>query len=368
MAIGNFHLQKFDDASKVKLHIFEYYTKEWLPVYLHNSYIDNIIILDLFCGPGVDIEDNAGSPVRILDVLKTYERDIIKVCKKISLYFNDSDAEKVCALKERICISDYANCEYRIDNADFIIHQLLPEFNNKNTATLLILDPTGLQIPVDTIRTISNISNLDYILYFPASFIYRFKDNDSFVKKLPGISSVDILNPWNTIDAFRKYIHSNCTPRNKKYYVGSFGVKKENKGKSISGIIFGSNSPRGLEKFITAAWQSDPVDGSGLHALMNINTRNIKLPISFLHGMSTKKKLQFDNELKQKILARELVTNEDVFHFSLEHQFPSNYVRKIIKQMIMDGLLQNDIQKFHLTYRSIFQQKNIIPIKLHDKI
>lgn len=51
---------QFDEATLLKLDIFRRCFREWLPVFLHNPFITNIIIYDLFAGSGKDIVGNRG--------------------------------------------------------------------------------------------------------------------------------------------------------------------------------------------------------------------------------------------------------------------------------------------------------------------
>lgn len=50
----------FDEKTLLKLDIFQECFKEWLPVFIHNSFIDEIYVLDLFSGSGTDTEGNYG--------------------------------------------------------------------------------------------------------------------------------------------------------------------------------------------------------------------------------------------------------------------------------------------------------------------
>ena len=64
------HRHPFDEGTITKLEIFEAYTKEWLPVFVMSSY-QHIYIFDLFAGTGRDQKGVAGSPVWILQQIKS---------------------------------------------------------------------------------------------------------------------------------------------------------------------------------------------------------------------------------------------------------------------------------------------------------
>ncbi|MDW7772116.1 MAG: three-Cys-motif partner protein TcmP [Desulfobulbaceae bacterium] len=72
------HTRCFDDGTKTKLDIFGKYLEEWLPVFIHNQYCDNVTICDFFAGPGPgsDSKGNPGSPLIILEVIKKFSNQI----------------------------------------------------------------------------------------------------------------------------------------------------------------------------------------------------------------------------------------------------------------------------------------------------
>ncbi|MDI5887668.1 hypothetical protein [Flavobacterium yafengii] len=60
----------FDYATKIKLEIFRESFKEWLPVFIHNPYVEKRFIYDFFAGSGMDSDMNYGSPLILLDEAK----------------------------------------------------------------------------------------------------------------------------------------------------------------------------------------------------------------------------------------------------------------------------------------------------------
>jgi hypothetical protein len=49
-----FHDKPFDEATLTKLHLFEMYAREWLPVFLSRRIRADVHLFDFFAGPGPD--------------------------------------------------------------------------------------------------------------------------------------------------------------------------------------------------------------------------------------------------------------------------------------------------------------------------
>jgi len=84
--INNFFYRKFDELTMTKLFIFEKYVENWIPVFLKQK-VDCIYIFDFFAGIGYDSQNNPGSPIRIINQIKSYQSIIYNT--KIILFFNE---------------------------------------------------------------------------------------------------------------------------------------------------------------------------------------------------------------------------------------------------------------------------------------
>lgn len=93
----DFYHGKFNDATLVKLMIFRRYIRSWLPVFMTDSKsgyghsLERINIYDFFSGPGVDGENNPGSPLIIQDEVKKFceTRSSMKTQTPVRMIFND---------------------------------------------------------------------------------------------------------------------------------------------------------------------------------------------------------------------------------------------------------------------------------------
>ena len=99
----------FDEGTLAKLEIFQKYIEAWLPAFIMSSFSKPIQVFDLFAGSGYDKNGVPGSPIRILGVLNKHRGILQKAGKKIKLFLNDSDSEKVAKLQLNITEKIKAN-------------------------------------------------------------------------------------------------------------------------------------------------------------------------------------------------------------------------------------------------------------------
>lgn len=363
-----FHGTPFDDASLIKLELFSNYFKEWLPVFIHNNYVNKILVLDLFCGPGRDSENNEGSPLKLISVAQEFEDSIRKHNKNIEFVFNDIKQDKIRILVEEVkkLNVDYISYKFESKCGKELLFDLKNEMSNSSTAVLAVLDQTGINIAPEDIRKINKIKYFDYLLYYPAGHIYRFQETKEFTEKFSGIENHDMNRQWDAIDTIKSLIKKNCDADKHKHYIGTFGIKKKNKGHGLSGIIFGSNNPLGLEKFLRASWNEDPVDGSGLYCMFSDIT-NKKAPALPITRISVKHET-FKNNIIDNILKKVLRTNKDIYFYTIENYFLPEHAVRIIKDLIKNKIVLNKSRELYISYSSIFKTKKTIQIILNDNI
>src|SRR4051812_21054811 len=102
-----FHDKPYDEGTLAKLRIFELYAQEWIPVFLSREkppFSGGVHIFDFFCGPGTDSTGTPGSPLRILNQLRSYYQKPLAGWNKVSIvvHFHDADARKVKKLEETV--------------------------------------------------------------------------------------------------------------------------------------------------------------------------------------------------------------------------------------------------------------------------
>jgi len=94
----DFHDKPYDAGTIAKLRVFEFYTQEWIPVFISQPQpkFTEMHIFDFFSGPGTDSEGVHGSPLRILAQLRRYYDKGMAGWSRINIvaHLFDEDQEK----------------------------------------------------------------------------------------------------------------------------------------------------------------------------------------------------------------------------------------------------------------------------------
>ena len=169
----------FDEATILKLNIFGECFKEWLPVFIHDRYTDQVHIFDFFAGSGKDANNIFGSPIILLEEAKGDSKMYCtQARKKIIFNFNDNINKKSIALEKNV--NDFIsscqrenNCdkcayEYKIINKDFRVLFEDPEtqivLKNKSYGKFILLDQYGFkEIDNDIFQQLVQFPKTDFI-------------------------------------------------------------------------------------------------------------------------------------------------------------------------------------------------------------
>ncbi|MBI5475328.1 MAG: three-Cys-motif partner protein TcmP [Ignavibacteriales bacterium] len=351
------HDLPFDEGTKAKLKIFSDYIKSWLPVFLASKITswENINIFDFFAGPGADVTGYNGTPIIIINELSSYFKYFEKKRINLHLYFNEFNQNKFSLLNKKIEQLESNNkfpYKISIDNLDFkeAFEKHYTAMKLDNTANLILLDQSGIKhITPEIFQQIVNLKTTDFLFFISSSTIRRFSELDT-IKQYIDVSKekVEATEYFKTHQLILEYYQS-LLPSSRSYYLAPFSIKK---GANIYGLIFGSGHVLGIEKFLSACWKADPDRGE---ANFDIDKENI-LPnqLSLFTGkvQQPKKVDVFENELRNRILDKRIVTDENIYLFTITMGFLPKHARKVLKFMIKDGkikkknfLLGSDIVK-----------------------
>ena len=316
------HRHPFDEGTITKLEIFEAYTKEWLPVFVMSPH-QHICIFDLFAGTGRDQKGVAGSPIRILQQINGLLSEIISRGKHVCLWLNEYDHTKYELLLkscqefigEHSQLKDAADkdiVKIKYTNLDFAV--LFPQISGiiKRFPSLVFLDQNGIKFLSDQyFQELVSTSTVDFLYFVSSSYFFRFGERPEFMMNVQIDMQRAKENPYKFIhrsllEQFREKIPADS---NVKLY--PFSIKK---GRNIYGIIFGASHPLAVEKFLTTAWKWNTVNGE---ANFDIDDDVAKAQLSLFDEKRPTKKEAFANLLREKQLKKELLTNEDVYLFTL---------------------------------------------------
>jgi len=259
------HSKTFTEGTQLKLDVFRRYIREWVSVFMTDSpkliHLAQINIFDFFSGPGVDGSGNPGSPLIIIDEIKKYckSRGVLKSNKKIQMYFNDFNKEKIKTLRIEVpkvsCNQNCCKVEVTSKPFDVIFEEYLPLMRNGKSANLVIMDQFGISdVTPEVIQRLADCASTDVLFFIPSSHIHRFQKHPAFANKIDlGAHNLDHFTIHRHVcDYFREKISD------RKYYLAPFSIKD---GRKIHGIIFGSGKLYGLEKFLNVCWAIDSTTG-----------------------------------------------------------------------------------------------------------
>jgi len=345
MGTHDLHLEAFDEGTKEKLAIYSMYLLEFLLVFLH-ARIPRIQIFDFFAGPGRDPIGEPGSPLLALGCVdKALAAARRPNVPEIRLFFNELSKRK--SHKLEACLSENnprSGVTIETDCKDFMesFEEQYPTM--PGCANLVFIDQNGVKHMTRAIfEKLVRLPKTDVIFFVSSSAANRFRNLPEIQDYLPLTDEdrerITSTNAHRIVSsAYRRWIPFGLT-----YYLGSFSIKKQ---ANVYGLVFGSGHPRGIEKFLQIAWKH------GGDANFDVDEDHID-PIapSLFDDMNKRKKVQrFQDELKRRILSREVVSNLQVLIFSLENGCLASHAKEGLQEMVRDGILPN--QSFAVSYKA----------------
>jgi len=341
-----FHDRRFDASTQLKLEIFRGYIQEWLPVFLSRKSRNAVRIYDFFCGPGTDLEGASGSPLVIEKELMAYLNDPGTPKAggvDLSLYFNDAERTKVDALRERLR-DQMDSRPFRVEYSSLSFREALeaqlPFLERRDTAALVLLDQCGVsQITESIFHTLIRCPTTDVLFFISSDNIRRFANEPPIRKYFPQLSADSIKLIPNTdvhrficLEYYRKMI-----PNDVEYYVWPFSIKKDS-SRNIYGLIFGSGSLFGLDKFLRVCWREDQITGEANYNIDgDYNWGQDSLPFE---DYSSPRKLEAFKANLEEFLKGKKRTNKEIYRFTLEAGFLPTHANSHLTKLQQDGRLE----------------------------
>lgn len=354
------HKIRFDEGTKIKLYILREYFKEWLPVFLkgRQQHWDKILIYDFFAGEGTDVDGQLGSPLILLNELKSYCKEMAQRKLFCKLILNEFDASKFKKLQNNVrsflsecrksqgcpkCNSEGCIFTLSIENKDFKdfflgIYNLISK--NPNLPRFMFLDQYGIkQITEDVFRKLVKLKRTDFIFFISSSYASRFAEIPEFKRYLKlSRQQFDINKPYHCHRVIFEY-YKQLIPSDSEYFLAPFSIRK---GSNVYGLIFGTNHTLGMEKFLNIGWRINQQTGDANFDIDNeyINLHQPKLFSEF----DVPNKLQlFKKELRNKILDRIILTNKQVYNFTFEMGCLPKHANEEIRKLQKEGKILNDL-------------------------
>jgi len=348
-----FHIQPFDEGTLVKLELLKLYIRSWLHVFISAKEVfwKDIYIYDFFSGAGTDSKGKPGSPLIILNELRGHCPAIIEKGLKVRLLFNEPKSDVLDNLKKKV--SDFfvecrAKSEFQCcdkcstdDNCPFIVKieqnefkplflEIYPYMERKpSLPRFMFLDQFGIkEITENIFKKLTSLNRTDFLFFISSSFVRRFSELEEFSQYLKvEKEDFDESRPGHCHRIILEYYKKMV--KNPDYYLAPFSIRKV---ANIYGLIFGSNNPRGMEKFLDAAWAIDKNTGEA-----NFNIDNDKIidgQLSIFPDENKIKKVDlFERNLLQWLTEEER-TNEEIYFFTLSSGMRKTHAMDILRKNV----------------------------------
>ncbi|MCR4664140.1 MAG: three-Cys-motif partner protein TcmP [Paludibacteraceae bacterium] len=372
MGVKDLHRKPFDDGTNCKLDIFETYTQEWLPVPIMSKYFKACCIYDLFAGPGYDLSNKKGSPIRILSQILLQSQNILNTQTKVGLWFNEADKAKYNLLVENC--NKFVELEPQLKQLkelnllkikysqsrfeDIFDSQILPAL--QKCPSLLFLDQNGIK-HLNKFEKLVGIKHLDFLYFVSSSYYARFGETKQFKDVLD--VDMDNLRALNYKD-----IHEIITgelrghiPSYSDMKIYPFSIKKD---QNIFGIVFGSSNTLGVDKFLRTTWNINPINGT---ANFDIEDDTQKVQLDIFEGKRLTKIEKFQEELKQNILNANITDNEQAYLFTLSKGHIPVHANDSIKQLKAQELITYEGRTPAVNYDNVYKKHHLVAYKLINK-
>ena len=360
MPVIDLHASKFDEGTLAKLELFQDYLKEWLPVFIHTPNHSAINIIDFFAGSGADVAGNAGSPIRILEVIEKFTDSLIQKSLKINIILNEYNLAKLNKLKELSVeklnsnnfLSQSVTIKYENEDFKILFKKIAPRI--KFDSNLIFIDQNGIkQVSPSILSILESFTRTDFLFFISSSYFLRFdfKDHHPDIK-----NCIEISKPANIHRQVAKYFQSKL-PEASITRLYPFTIKKSS---GYYGVVFGSKNSLAIEKFLNICWKKNEKNGE---ANFDID-EEFKLRQPSLFGPKKITKVQQFSKTLQNYLERKgEVTNKDILEFTLTRGFAPKQASQALKEM-RDKKLIEHFSYPKIGYDQVYNKKEIVIFKI----
>lgn len=296
----------------VKLDLYERYLESYLAVLLTTSHFQQIEIIDPFAGSGVLEDQKPGSALVAARIIAKMAGDsrINKYKKEVRLILNDLDGEAYASLNKHL--GEYKFSEISNKDANNLVENLPPP---RTGHRLFFIDPYGFtQIHPDNLLNILKNERCETFIFMPTHFGYRFRNIDSAISDtlLALGVNIQLLSEATIIEEYADTIADNLQVTAGKDAFAYRQMLKRYKKSNIYCLFFVTHNIRGADKFLDAqytTWQRDE------------------------RGQSLDIILPEEEQILNKIFARETYNNVELFMRALECKISPRNLEDILKRL-----------------------------------
>ncbi|MFC0776036.1 three-Cys-motif partner protein TcmP [Terrimonas alba] len=340
--------------SKAKLDLYKTYLKEYLPILGHSKFIEAINIFDIFCGTGIYDDGNMGSPLIAASCVLDYEayfQQRGQVSKRVNLFINDFDENKVYSVSELIGSLPFKNCKitpFNLDASEMmdLVGEKINGFSDKERS-LVFIDPYGYsKIERDKLYQLLKRRRSEVILFLPVAHMKRFTDEaltdyekkayenlrkfiHSFFETSSKVITEVNLNIFDYIEELRKAFSFNG-----EFYTASHYIER-NKANYYA-LFFIGHHIYGLEKFIEAKWKNDSL-GKGFNQRSDQSTLFGETLTEYDKNISISNLKKLFRSLIGSMIQ---VSNIELYEFTLRNQFKASHMSQVLREMKANKIIE----------------------------
>lgn len=334
----------FNEGTLTKLQLFELYARAWLPVFTspREPNWKRIHVFDFFAGRGRDCEDTPGSATRLLAEIRNRWPEIQSKNIEVTLTVSDSDPTKIASLTSYFHENSLTPPGLRFDpqTGDFstVFERYKSILQSGDIACLAVLDQYGFKhIDAEIFAALTRCPVTDILFFVSTQHLHRFADHPSVKRYIELERAEDhYLAHKPLIEWYRSKI-----PSGVEYYLAPFSFMK---GKNIYSLIFGSGHPRGMEQFLSVAWQRDKLNGEADYDLNREDFSDLA-PFLAMDMFEKPKKIQiFEAAMKKSILDSTLTSESDLYRFCLTHAMKPLHATPVLSELKSQGKIACDFR------------------------
>jgi len=256
--------------TEAKHRVLVEYLGAWIPIFGMQQWVNDLVLIDGFAGPGRHTGGEPGSPVLMLD---TYEqhRDRDRLNVTAHFFFIEKDEHRVKSLRQEI-----ANRGQLPD--DVTVEVIHGDYADKFPAVVAgarerwtgcpifsFIDPFGADTQPELTADLLSLPRCEALTFVPIGYFADFFNASDMRRTLGLVFGDEVFERGSDLDpqARREFLVEMMEERLRAscQWVRAIELVPTGGGGRTHHLFFGTNDRVGLARMKTAMWKLDPVGG-----------------------------------------------------------------------------------------------------------
>lgn len=262
------------EHSRAKVDLLRMYLTRYLKILSLTPFFSTIRIYDLFCGEGEYPNGGKGSPLVILDAVKSCLEVNARSARpsRFICHFNDAKPEKALKAQEAVVKAKYefpeqwVRLKFSQEEYSAVAPNVIDEIEaSRDTRAFVFIDPYGYKhVSVDDIWHLLEGGKTEVLLFLPITHMYRFGERatpDSLDRLLAELVPED-QRPFSGQFDFIEKLRSGFERKFwSETFVEPFTIQKD--AGTVYALFFFTRNELGMEKMLEVKWKIDGEAGQG---------------------------------------------------------------------------------------------------------